>query len=68
MSWQPIETAPKDHTRILLFVPPYGVSCGHFDCVWQDGRHRWIMHSVLNKSAEPTHWMPLPAPPQRETE
>lgn len=63
-TWQPIETAPKDHTRLLLMVPPYGVSCGHFDCLWENGTERWVMHSVLNKSATPTHWMHLPAPPE----
>ncbi|WP_299949109.1 Lar family restriction alleviation protein [uncultured Ruegeria sp.] len=61
--WRDMESAPRDHTRILLYVPPYGVSCGHFDCVWENGIERWIMHSVLNKDAQPTAWMPLPEAP-----
>ena len=60
--WQPIETSPRNHTRILLFVPPYGSTTGHWDCLFGDDG--WNMHAVLNKSAEPTHWMPLPDPPK----
>ena len=63
VGWRDISTAPRNHTRVLLYVPPYGVSCGHFDCVWENGVERWIMHSVLNKEAQPTHWVPLPAAP-----
>lgn len=58
--WQPIETAPTNHKRVLLFVPPYGATTGHFD-------ERWHCHSVLNKEAQPTHWMPLPDPPKGTT-
>ena len=62
--WQPIETAPKDGGRILLYVPPYGPSCGHYrESGWGRGTSNWYAASVLNKEAEPTHWMPLPAPP-----
>lgn len=59
--WQPIETAPKDGTRILAFVPRYGATTAHFDA---RNTHRFICHSVLNREAQPTHWMPLPEPPQ----
>ena len=64
--WQPIETAPKDGTRILLFVPPYGASTGHYSPArsnWGEKASLWIAHAVLNKEAAPTHWMPLPEPP-----
>ena len=63
MEWQPIETAPTGRLkniptteRILLFVPPYGISCGH----WDNG---WCCHSILNKEAQPTHWMRINEPP-----
>lgn len=69
MKWQPIETAPKDGTRVLLFVPPYGASTGHYRAQhnWGETASNWYAHSVLNKEAEPTHWMPLPPPPVNET-
>ena len=61
--WQPIEDCDNEGrwfgVRVLLLVPPYGATTGHFD-------GKWHMHSVLNRSAEPTHWMPLPAPPEAE--
>jgi hypothetical protein len=64
MDWQPIETAPLTGARLLIFVPPYGVSCGHYDTILGGGDGRWVLHSVLNKAAIPTHWMPLPSPPE----
>ena len=60
--WQPIETAPKDGTEIIL--------C---DMNWPrvDGYRprkiglfyagKWLINGG---SWEPTHWMPLPPPPQ----
>ena len=55
--WQPIATAPCDGSRVLLLIPPYGAGSGHWD-------GRWIGHFVLNREAEPTHWAPLPRPPE----
>lgn len=61
--WQPIETAPTNNVRVLLYVPPYGVTTGNCN---EDinGNIRWNMHAVLNKQAMPTHWIPLPEPPK----
>ena len=71
--WQPIETAPKDGTPMLLFYPILGVCFGCWDHIgtadW------WIADSVgedpsgwrcpyQEDDMEPTHWMPLPAPPK----
>lgn len=66
MSWQPIETAPKDGTRIMLVGGVYhGVPfAGYWDPSpytprpWTTvvGRHPLEEHC-------PTHWMPLLAPP-----
>jgi len=68
--WKPIETAPKDGTRVLIedrgiYIAYWSERCAFeqfktmpgwqiFDC--EDG---W--YSVAAEA--PTHWMPLPAPP-----
>lgn len=66
--WQPIETAPRDGTRVLLYVPPYGAMCGHNSFnLFGSMDHRWHCHSCLDRGAKPTHWMPLPPPPAGET-
>ena len=63
--WQPIETAPKDGTRILL----YGYECETQwnVCYWVTEEEQgytgwygwdWPAYEV------PSHWMPLPEPPK----
>jgi hypothetical protein len=66
--WQPIETAPKDGTKVILNgIGESGwnndnikefeiVATGYFKFkLWQTGSiWRW---------KTPTHWMPLPEPP-----
>jgi hypothetical protein len=71
--WQPIETAPKDGTPVLI------AECSALI----DGRPHWYIDTAVNfyeldvrekdvwREREgsdvvcdsPTHWMPLPAPP-----
>jgi hypothetical protein len=57
--WQPIETAPKDGTRVL------GADHQAVEIIyWADGY--WYNQSVeisLWRVFPPTHWMPLPEPP-----
>lgn len=75
MNWQPIETAPKDGTRVLCLNADTGeVRVGvrklfseqHFE---NTGRHwyEWFRNEEFcpghTWSIEPTHWMPLPPPP-----
>jgi hypothetical protein len=60
--WQPIETAPKDGTTVDLWS-------GHHqrrwaDCCWNDGKW-WVYNNGYEPyEFDPTHWMPLPEPPQ----
>jgi hypothetical protein len=61
--WQPIDTAPKDGTMILVFR-------FHADRVrprihvarFYDKYNCWGT-VPSNYSTQPTHWMPLPDPP-----
>ena len=63
--WQPIETAPRDGTRVLTYSPTAASRW------WRVTILRW--HQPANPEAkgfwtgerkvQPTHWQPLPAPP-----
>ncbi len=75
-AWQPIETAPKDGTRILVCGGTYTVSNDEYpdwpmtfaDIVtWQKHRNCWISgpsHDGGDFVHQPTHWMPLPEVPK----
>jgi hypothetical protein len=65
---QPIETAPKDGTFIILFGPsgyintPLRCEVGYYDAVYRP-RNPWLTYSndAFTDSGEPpTYWMPLP--------
>lgn len=57
INWKPIKDATElmDGSRVLLWVPPYGPSTGHYD-------ERWHCHSVLNRDAVPTHYAAINSP------
>lgn len=62
--WQPIETAPKDGTKFLAY-PVFGKPC-EVHIVWWEKLVRvsgWRAMFGVWSPREPTHWMPLPAPP-----
>jgi hypothetical protein len=78
--WQPIETAPKDGTEVLLFYPEMqtAVRVGYWyhsvttmnGKVTSDSAH-WSADPTLGfwlgekrKPILPSHWMPLPAAPE----
>ena len=75
MIWQPIETAPKDGSDVLLFahIPPTEflgfnepqIVTGYFDKM-DDG---WCttVPTVFGIFVTPTHWMPLPPAPKGDT-
>ena len=59
-TWQPIETAQKDGTMLRLYDPTYRHQ--------GDGYHFsdlgiWVSQAV---EIHPTHWMPLPKPPEEK--
>ncbi len=64
MTWKTIDSAPRDGRRVLTYSPAaqdYGyASIGTnymLDGVWR---------KTNNKLWPPTHWQPLPAPPESE--
>ena len=59
--WQPIETAPKDGSFILLATPKCLIADGFWSLVYRVWSWPYVM-------VEPTHWMPLPTPPKRSME
>jgi hypothetical protein len=70
--WQPIETAPKDRTTILIFKP--GTLYNGEPAPWYDvarwdyvdndqSEMGWASQDGCLSCVEPTHWMPLPEPP-----
>lgn len=71
--WQPIETAPRDGTEIDLWTRDEDGFPGRIpDGAWRtrDGLTGWYARSergwmrIEEFAYEPTHWMPLPAPPE----
>jgi hypothetical protein len=71
--WQPIETAPRDGTSVLLWEQEATlrhdgiVICGSyvdFHGKAPDGYHDgWFDDVSGHYEVKPTHWMPLPAKP-----
>lgn len=91
--WQPIETAPKDGTRVLLTAriwaqewnglfdtdatdfpnatPPSCAfrqrKCGPvYEGFWSEKHSEtgWFSYNSYEFLKPPTHWMPLPEPPE----
>lgn len=59
MPWQPIETAPKDGENILL-----GINLGYLMYAQSSF---WLADKWADWDwRKPTHWMPLPEPPEDE--
>jgi len=62
-AWQPIETAPKDGTAILLYAPS---EVGRGRTVWPgcyvESYAEWLQ--IGGGFVDPTHWRPMPDPPE----
>jgi hypothetical protein len=57
--WQPIETAPETPFVNFLVVEQSDI---YF--AFQDDELQWWVRSEARQSCDPTHWIPLPAPPE----
>ena len=55
--WQPMETAPKDDTDVLVL-------CGDDILVGSFCGTMWWIEQTSYEKRDPTHWMPLPEPPK----
>ena len=70
MEWQPIETAPKDGTVVLVWynngIKDHSPLSSHVrKAAWIDDAEFWQIDGVGgNIEHIPTHWMPLPNPPE----
>jgi hypothetical protein len=64
-NWQPMDTAPKDGTQILIYtgdaIEPTIFLAG-YDA---DTTYRGWYDDGGSHISMITHWMPLPAPPER---
>ncbi|UQS95251.1 hypothetical protein Pam5_35 [Pseudanabaena phage Pam5] len=60
--WQPIETAPKDGTRVLVYSGQESVQCASW---WRDGDSGWAEWCSPDGYTifDTTHWRPLPPNP-----
>jgi len=73
--WKPIETAPRDGTEVLLWDEDSGGSCEV--AFWSATHSCWLEDFTADPPAGtdvvgqtvylPTHWMPLPPPPDPNT-
>jgi hypothetical protein len=70
-AWQPIETAPKDGTEVLLYLgnPWSKTEKARWYAPWSNWQVGAIPSDPVREEyfgigkSVPTHWMPLPAPP-----
>lgn len=72
--WRPIETAPKDGTPVLVarnLDDWWGWNVGWATWEGEGYVSGWVSRGFGETPgnlglAHPTHWMPLPPPPQQE--
>jgi Protein of unknown function (DUF551) len=74
--WQDIESAPKDGSYMLMYFPEVGyrsesIRVGFFDADKYAKKPKPYFRGIGNplgvkyeRDNQPTHWMPLPKPPE----
>lgn len=69
--WRTIDSAPKDGTRIITFhlwttyIQMVGISYWGSQGMYNaPAWHTYSATGAINHIDQPTHWMPLPAPPK----
>ncbi|MBE3145099.1 MAG: hypothetical protein IMZ61_14450 [Planctomycetes bacterium] len=72
MDWRPIDTAPKDGTKILVFTIHGDIELSEY-CIMENSHYEEVENGLyrkaIDKSTEfwngnkPVLWMPLPLPP-----
>lgn len=67
--WQPIETAPKDGTDILIYCKDtHEMFVAFYATQIETGQQDWIIARAKDGTCfvlkSPTHWMPLPPQPK----
>ena len=71
--WRDIESAPRDGTWFIVYVPDSSMSWQPFDLsCWIEVKEKWAanhpgyfcMTDVSDELEGATHWMPLPDPPK----
>lgn len=73
MGWQPIESAPKDWSDLLLATydpesDEYTMCVGYYSMA-DGGDDCWYMTASAGQTfVYPTHWRPLPQPPINPSE
>lgn len=72
VTWQPIETAPKDGSWVLVFEPSDYAPQVHVvrwgTPEWSGGDETWVTMALgpnpdTYDADDATHWMPLPSSP-----
>lgn len=62
--WQPMDTAPRDGTYILLWSPEDACAIsGYYHPGEDESDDLWLAGNII---VNPTNWMPLPEPPQKK--
>jgi hypothetical protein len=63
--WQPIETAPREEfTSVVLVARDHGNRCV-MPALFDGDRWQSISIAGLMPFRDPTHWQPLPEPPDQ---
>ncbi|MCS3691990.1 hypothetical protein ABIF07_001094 [Bradyrhizobium elkanii] len=72
MSWEPIETAPRDGTVVSATWQDTWAETGtrhrpiHLEAMYFEEGSWWYAYDGDGPARPPTHWMPLPEAPRLE--